>query len=168
MLTRYLKKFASLPLQQVVLRVAASTGNKGRALGGMTLEKAKGLIESMSPPVVADPENENIDDILDATAERAPIKNAKETIARIDRYSMTPHQYWLTFGKAMERPFTGDLWYNKDVGHYECLVCKSKLFLYIYACRWLKSIGPSTSSRIKLEWLLSGRTAIKLLILLVM
>jgi hypothetical protein len=130
MLVRYLQKVASFSFQQATLRAAASSGNKGRALGTMTIEKAKDLIQAMSPPVAVDPENENIDDILDPTTEKEPIKNAKETVKRIDRYSMTPHQYWLTFGKAMERPFTGDLWFNKDVGHYECLVCKSKLFLY--------------------------------------
>lgn len=28
----------------------------------------------------------------------------------------------------MERPFTGDKWFEKDVGYYHCTVCESKLF----------------------------------------
>ena len=28
-----------------------------------------------------------------------------------------------------ERPFTGDLWWIKDVGIYECINCTSKLFM---------------------------------------
>ena len=30
----------------------------------------------------------------------------------------------------MERPFTGDLWFVKDVGHYECAVCNEILFSF--------------------------------------
>ncbi len=41
---------------------------------------------------------------------------------------MTPHQFWITQGKGMERPFTGDLWYVKDVGNYNCAICDSLLF----------------------------------------
>jgi peptide-methionine (R)-S-oxide reductase len=38
---------------------------------------------------------------------------------------MTPHQYWLTQGHGSERPFTGEYWSTKDVGHYNCVVCDS-------------------------------------------
>jgi hypothetical protein len=46
-----------------------------------------------------------------------------------NRNSLHPHQYWITQGKGTERPFTGDHWDRKDVGHYECVVCTNKLFL---------------------------------------
>lgn len=53
----------------------------------------------------------------------------KEKTYKVDRNSLTPHQYWITQGKGMERPYTGDFWDNTDVGHYECVVCSNKLFL---------------------------------------
>ncbi|MFO0131397.1 MAG: peptide-methionine (R)-S-oxide reductase [bacterium] len=28
----------------------------------------------------------------------------------------------------MERPFTGDKWFNKDVGTYHCIVCDNHIF----------------------------------------
>jgi len=46
----------------------------------------------------------------------------------IDKYSLTPHTLWLTKGKGMERPFTGEYWHTKDPGHYECAVCSNALF----------------------------------------
>ncbi|KRX04772.1 Mss4-like protein [Pseudocohnilembus persalinus] len=49
---------------------------------------------------------------------------------KIDRYSMTPHEYYITQGNAMERPFTGKTWYIQDVGYYHCTVCESKLFSF--------------------------------------
>ena len=30
---------------------------------------------------------------------------------RVDRLSMTPHQYWVAVGKGMERPYTGAYWF---------------------------------------------------------
>lgn len=30
----------------------------------------------------------------------------------------------------MERPFTGDKWFEKDVGCYHCTVCEKKLFTW--------------------------------------
>lgn len=30
----------------------------------------------------------------------------------------------------MERPFTGDKWFEKDVGYYHCTVCESRLFTW--------------------------------------
>lgn len=38
----------------------------------------------------------------------------EETVSkelRIDRLSMTPHQYWVAVGKGMERPYTGEFWF---------------------------------------------------------
>ena len=51
---------------------------------------------------------------------------------KIDRFSLSPHAYWLTQGKGTERPFTGDYWFTKEIGHYECVGCSKKLFLYCF------------------------------------
>lgn len=58
------------------------------------------------------------------------IEITTEKTYKIDRYSLTPHQLWITQGKGIERPYTGEYWDNKDLGHYECVVCSNKLFLY--------------------------------------
>ena len=39
------------------------------------------------------------------------------------REKLTPLQYYVTQGKGHERPFTGDLWWMKDVGMYHCACC---------------------------------------------
>ena len=56
------------------------------------------------------------------------VKKSKQI--KINQFAMSPHSYWLTQGKGMERPYTGDYWFTKDVGHYECHTCSKKLFLY--------------------------------------
>lgn len=43
---------------------------------------------------------------------------------------MTPHEYYITQSKAMERPFTGKTWYVKDVGTYHCTSCNAELFSF--------------------------------------
>lgn len=58
------------------------------------------------------------------------IEIVKEKSYKVDRYSLTPHQLWITQGKGIERPYTGEYWDNKEHGHYECIVCSNKLFLY--------------------------------------
>lgn len=47
---------------------------------------------------------------------------------KIDRLNLSPHQYWVAEGLGMERPFTGDKWFEKDVGYYDCVVCETRLF----------------------------------------
>lgn len=42
---------------------------------------------------------------------------------------MTPLQFYVTQGIGHERPFTGDHWWTKDVGMYDCVCCKQKLFI---------------------------------------
>ena len=42
---------------------------------------------------------------------------------------LSPLQYYVTQGMGMERPFTGDLYWIKDVGMYSCTVCSQKLFM---------------------------------------
>ena len=43
---------------------------------------------------------------------------------------MSPASFYQTKGKGTERPYTGDLYFVKDVGNYHCLVCDSNLFGY--------------------------------------
>jgi hypothetical protein len=51
-----------------------------------------------------------------------------ETTIAVDKYSLSPHQLWITQGKHMERPFTGHFWDCSEVGQYKCFICDSKLF----------------------------------------
>lgn len=32
-------------------------------------------------------------------------------IIKPDRFTMTPHEYWIACGKGMERPYTGEYWF---------------------------------------------------------
>ena len=41
---------------------------------------------------------------------------------------LSSEQYRVTQGKGTERPFTGDLLFNKETGAYECVCCGHKLF----------------------------------------
>jgi len=36
---------------------------------------------------------------------------------------LSPLEYYVTQGMGHERPYTGDLWWNKDVGMYSCKCC---------------------------------------------
>ena len=64
---------------------------------------------------------------LSEETKQPPTKKPKEI--KINRFALSPHAFWLTQGKGMERPFTGDYWFTKDTGHYECVTCSKKLFL---------------------------------------
>ncbi len=44
------------------------------------------------------------------------------------RNRLTANQYAVTQEGATERPFTGELLENKEVGDYRCVVCGAKLF----------------------------------------
>ena len=37
---------------------------------------------------------------------------------------LTPLQFYVTQGIGHERPFSGDHWWTKDVGMYDCVCCK--------------------------------------------
>jgi len=41
---------------------------------------------------------------------------------------LTPHQYFITQGKGLERPYTGEYWDCRDIGTYHCIVCTQPLF----------------------------------------
>lgn len=56
-------------------------------------------------------------------------QNNDVTFKKSDRFSLSPHSFWLTQGKGTERPFTGIYHDTKEVGHYECIVCSKKLFM---------------------------------------
>ena len=43
---------------------------------------------------------------------------------------ITPHEFYITQGKGMERAFTGDYWWTNDIGRYECKCCKQRLFMW--------------------------------------
>ncbi len=42
--------------------------------------------------------------------------------------SLTDEQYHVTHEKGTERPFTGDLLFNKETGAYQCVCCGHELF----------------------------------------
>ncbi|OMJ82781.1 hypothetical protein SteCoe_16430 [Stentor coeruleus] len=44
------------------------------------------------------------------------------------KMKMYPHEYFVTQGKGIERPFTGEYWWMTDIGNYNCKVCKNSLF----------------------------------------
>jgi hypothetical protein len=67
---------------------------------------------------------------------------------------LTPHQLWLTQGRHMERPFTGEYWHTKDVGTYHCLSCDHALFRYPYSD--YPYAGRTRSSSRPQAWLPSG------------
>jgi hypothetical protein len=49
----------------------------------------------------------------------------RERIIRTD--NLTPFQEFCVNG-GVERAFTGDKWYEREVGTYHCVVCNSELF----------------------------------------
>ncbi|CAD8149303.1 unnamed protein product [Paramecium octaurelia] len=51
-------------------------------------------------------------------------------LIKVDRLALTPHQYWIAAGKGMERPYTGEYWFNQEVGTYHCQHCDNQLFSF--------------------------------------
>lgn len=45
------------------------------------------------------------------------------------RTKLTPLQYYVTQGLGHERAYTGDYWWTKDVGMYECVCCTQRVFM---------------------------------------
>ena len=54
--------------------------------------------------------------------ERWKAKNSDRYIANLKK-RLTPHQFYITQSKGMERAFTGDYWWTNDVGRYDCVTC---------------------------------------------
>lgn len=44
--------------------------------------------------------------------------------------ALSPFQQYLIINKAMERPFTGNLWHEQSTGFYHCAICDSRLFTF--------------------------------------
>lgn len=59
--------------------------------------------------------------IPEGTAETKVTRRAKK------RQSLTPFQRYCVDG-GIERPYTGELWYEKAPGTYNCVQCESELF----------------------------------------
>jgi peptide-methionine (R)-S-oxide reductase len=70
----------------------------------------------------------------DASNPAHHIKLEKGNMAEIDkskkewREQLTPEQYRITREKGTERPFTGEYYYFKGKGKYQCVCCGSELF----------------------------------------
>jgi len=77
------------------------------------------IFSSFSTDPISTPNQPDIE-----TPQGKPLK-----IKKIYRFDLSPHAFWLTQGKGMERPYTGDYWFTKDTGHYVCLGCSNRLFL---------------------------------------
>ena len=57
------------------------------------------------------------------------VAEKEEEILNKKRERLTPHEFYITQGKHMERAFTGKYWWVKDMGTYSCKVCTQKLFV---------------------------------------
>jgi hypothetical protein len=50
-------------------------------------------------------------------------------IVQQQKNSLSPYEFFLIHAKRLERPFTGQYWWLKDMGTYSCKVCTQKLFI---------------------------------------
>lgn len=69
---------------------------------------------------------------IDETIDLNSNDNKEESLEKpkkVHRFSLSPHAFWLTQAKGMEKPFTGDYWFTKELGEYKCIACNNKLFL---------------------------------------
>ena len=57
------------------------------------------------------------------------LADRKQAILEQTRKNLSPHEFYITQGKSMERPYANDYWWVKDVGTYSWKVCGQKLFL---------------------------------------
>ena len=61
---------------------------------------------------------------------QADLSNVGKVGSRIVKKTqedITPFQRWCTSG-GVERAYTGDLWYERGVGTYNCVGCEKELF----------------------------------------
>ena len=61
---------------------------------------------------------------------RAPTESIPHIATAPSNSSLSPFQQFLITNKAMERPFTGNLWDEAGPGFYHCYVCDSRLFTF--------------------------------------
>ena len=64
-----------------------------------------------------------------------PLETTNIQTLVIDRTTLTPHEYFITQNRNMEKPFTGSLWDYADVGHYNCKICETRVFEYVNKIR---------------------------------
>ena len=114
----------ALRLYRTALVVTQGTGTRIQSVQGSIIARSFAANEKVQNQA------ENAKTNTDTSGKTSEfIEVVNEKTYKVGRNSLTPHQLWLTSGKGMERPYTGDYWDNNDVGHYECVVCSNKLFL---------------------------------------
>jgi hypothetical protein len=57
----------------------------------------------------------------------AEAMQGKSIIRAKSEEDLTPFQNWCVNG-GVERAYTGNLWYERDVGTYNCVRCEKELF----------------------------------------
>ncbi len=69
-------------------------------------------------------ERELVNTVIDSK-----IGESEQRIRTIGMNSLTPFQRWCISG-GVERAYTGNIWYERDVGTYHCVGCDKELFRY--------------------------------------
>lgn len=67
---------------------------------------------------------------IGANFPRATTDSIPHTIVMPKQIGLSPFQNYLLQTKAMERPFTGNLWHELSTGFYHCAVCDTRLFTF--------------------------------------
>jgi peptide-methionine (R)-S-oxide reductase len=82
---------------------------------------------------------------------------AEKTVKSKDewREQLTPEQYWVTRQKGTERPFTGEYYYFKGQGTYQCVCCGNDLFAsdtkYESGSGWPSFWAPISEENVETE-----------------
>lgn len=64
---------------------------------------------------------------LNIQEELPQVAKAESRVVKKGQDDLTPFQRWCTSG-GVERAYTGDLWYEREVGTYHCVGCEKELF----------------------------------------
>jgi peptide-methionine (R)-S-oxide reductase len=71
------------------------------------------------------------------------------------REQLTPEQYQVTRKKGTERPFTGEYYYFKGQGQYQCVCCGNELFdsdtKYESGSGWPSFWAPASEENVETE-----------------